>query len=112
MTRDCRPAAGPCPASSLPVTRAASVAHRAPSRRGLENRFRRTFGRGLHAEITRRRVERAKTLLTETDLYTPDIAAECAWPSASHFSVVFKRWTGSAPTAYRREHAPSFTVRP
>ena len=72
------------------------------SRRSLERRFRKALGRGIGQEIRRCHVERARTLLATTDLSMPEIAHLCGFGEAKHLSVVFRRETGSPPTAYRR----------
>ncbi len=49
------------------------------------------------------RVERAKMLLSCTDMPVADIALELQFATASHFSVVFKRIAGQSPAQYRAE---------
>ena len=72
------------------------------SRRVLESRFRKLLGRTPHAEIVRVQVERARELLTQTDLPLKTIAQRVGIPHAEYLSVVFKRATGHSPGAYRR----------
>lgn len=72
------------------------------SRRSLETRYKSTFGFTMGEHIIRVKVKRACELLEYTDFYTPDIAAECNWPSASHMGVMFKRHMKMTPTEYRR----------
>lgn len=74
------------------------------SRRSLETKFRAAFGLTVREQIERVRLNRARALLRETNLLTPDIAAECGWTSASRMSEAFRRETGQTPTAYRRSH--------
>lgn len=50
------------------------------------------------------RVERAKLLLTSTDLSVGEIAERLRFSSSSHFSDTFRRLTGMLPQAYRQEH--------
>jgi LacI family transcriptional regulator len=73
------------------------------SRRALELRFRKTLGRPVNAEIQRVKVERAKRLLTETDLSIERIAAASGFASSGYLIRLFKRDTGLAPSSYRRE---------
>jgi AraC family transcriptional regulator len=54
-----------------------------------------------HQFVLRRRIERAKTLLTESCLTVSDIAAACGFASTSRFTSAFRRVTRSTPTAYR-----------
>jgi LacI family transcriptional regulator len=74
------------------------------SRRTLERAFRKHVNRGIREEIVRARVARAARLLIETDLPTPDVAAHAGFSSASKLSAVFRKETGSTPTAFRRSH--------
>lgn len=69
--------------------------------------FKREVGEGLNAYITQRRVERAKDLLTATELRTEEIAAQTGFSSASYFSAVFKNKTGQSPGEYRRKNLKS-----
>jgi AraC family L-rhamnose operon regulatory protein RhaS len=51
--------------------------------------------------LFRLRLERAKTLLRETDIKIVDIALECGYASSQYFSNSFRQATGSSPTQYR-----------
>ncbi len=79
------------------------VSHVQLSRRSLEIRFQRTMGRTVHAEIQRVRLERAKQLLTETDLPVPKIAEATGYGSASYLGQVFRQALGTTPARYRRQ---------
>ena len=59
-----------------------------------------TSFRALSAESRR---ARAETLLAANRLSIGDIAAELGFSDLSSFSQAFKRWTGVAPSAYRRQ---------
>jgi len=74
------------------------------SRRRLEVEFRRCLGRTPKDEILRMRIENAKRLLAQTDLQMPLVAERSGFAYTERFSTVFKRKTGTTPTAYRREH--------
>ncbi|VGO23036.1 AraC family transcriptional regulator [Pontiella sulfatireligans] len=52
--------------------------------------------------LWRIRMERAKTLLRETDVKIIDIAFECGYGSSQYFSNSFKQATGATPSAYRK----------
>jgi LacI family transcriptional regulator len=78
------------------------LAHVAVPRRRLERAFRRFVNRGIGEEITRVKLRRARELLVESDLPTPDIAARSGFSSASKLSAVFRRELNLTPTAYRR----------
>lgn len=71
------------------------------SRRSLENRFRRFFSRSLHEEIWRVHFERAKKLLTTTDLGLQDVAERSGFRTASALANLFKQKTGLTPRTYR-----------
>lgn len=79
------------------------VRHVELSRRTLEVRFQKTVGRTVHAEIQRVRLERAKRLLTETDLPIPRIADATGYGSASYLGQVFRQALGTTPARFRRQ---------
>ena len=72
------------------------------SRRVLESRFSKLLGRTPHQEILRCRIERAKELLTGTDLPLKAIADRTGIEHAEYLSVVFRRVAGLPPGEYRR----------
>ena len=47
------------------------------------------------------RCEKAKELLTESDLSISEIGEKVGFVSSAHFSHVFKKLTGTTPSAYR-----------
>ena len=47
------------------------------------------------------RCEKAKTLLAESDLGISEIGEAVGFVSSAHFSHVFKKLTGTTPSAYR-----------
>jgi len=63
--------------------------------------FRQTTGLPPHRFVLERRIERAKSLLRETDLSITEIAHRIGCASHSHFSVLFRRKTGQTPRDYR-----------
>ncbi len=74
----------------------------AVSRRSLERRFRATLRRGLAEEIRRVRMDRAKSLLSGTELPIAQVAANSGFSEAKHLSTVFRRETGVTPSEHRR----------
>ncbi len=73
------------------------------SRRVLERRFQDSLGRSPHAMIQHERVERAKSLLTTTDLSVGLIAERCGFQSNERLTVNFRESVGVPPAIYRRD---------
>lgn len=71
----------------------------------LRRHFRRQTGMGLKEYILRVRVRRAKELLAQTHLTIAEVAEKSGFDDAFHFSRLFRRYEGLAPTAYRRTQA-------
>lgn len=67
----------------------------------------RLFRQGLdqtpHQYLTQRRIERAKTLLTDGDLGVTEVCFAVGFRSVGSFSALFRRVVGLAPSAYRDE---------
>jgi AraC-like DNA-binding protein len=64
--------------------------------------FKRAFGETPHKYLQRRRIERAKELLRETDLMVTAISLEVGFQSLGSFSSGFKDLVGVAPIDYAR----------
>jgi len=77
------------------------VGHFPVTRRSLERRFQRVLGHTILDEITRCRLERAKRLLTETDLPLKAIAIAAGFVTTQRMSKTFQRAVGLAPAKYR-----------
>ncbi len=73
------------------------------SRRVLERRFLTSLGRSPHAMIQHERVERAKNLLTTTDLQVAAIAERCGYQSNERLTVNFRASVGVPPATFRRD---------
>ena len=71
------------------------------SRRVLETRFQKLIGRTPHEEIIRVRLDRARTLLAETDLPLAVIAQRAGFAHVEYLSVVFKKHVGMPPSKFR-----------
>lgn len=71
-----------------------------PSR--LSHRFRAAMGESLSGWLERTRLGRAAHLLDATDLPIAAVAAEVGYADPFHFSGRFRRWSGHAPTVWRR----------
>src|SRR5690348_17460961 len=78
------------PISRLATVSGVSEAHFARS-------FRDAFGVPPHRYLLTRRIERAKTLLRDTDLSITDIAFETGWESLGTFGRTFRDLTGESP---------------
>ena len=81
-----------------------AVQHAGVSRRTLEKRFRRAFGRSLHQEVDRIRFDRAKDLLATTSLKVSDIAGRCGFADYVRFAKRFRLRIGCSPTQYRAQY--------
>ena len=65
--------------------------------------FRQAVGLAPHRYVIKCRIDRAKSLLRETDLSVSEIAHQVGYPNQSHFSVAFHKVTGQTPRRYRSE---------
>ncbi|HEX3000733.1 MAG TPA: helix-turn-helix domain-containing protein [Armatimonadota bacterium] len=71
------------------------------SRRVLERRFRKCLGRTPKEEIMRVKLNRAKELLSQTDLSVGMIAQQTGFSSINYFANVFQREVKTSPRTYR-----------
>jgi AraC-like DNA-binding protein len=67
--------------------------------------FKRTFGDPPHVYITKRRVERARILMTTTSESLSQIALACGLADQSHFCRRFRQVTGMTPATWRRRYS-------
>lgn len=72
------------------------------SRRVMERKFQASLGRSPHSMVQHERVERAKSLLTATDLSVAAIAERCGFQSNERLTVNFREVVGVPPAVYRR----------
>jgi len=63
--------------------------------------FKKLTGQTPHAYLAGIRIERARRLLSETDLSIAEIGERVGYQSASHFTKVFRESTGSTPTQFK-----------
>ena len=68
----------------------------------LSSLFKRETGVAVSEYIRRRRVDTARTLLQYTEFSCVEIAEYLCFSSDSHFSRVFRAYTGQTPREYRR----------
>jgi AraC-like DNA-binding protein len=88
-----------------PLTPARIAAHAYVSPQHLNRLFRAERDSSVMEYVTRRRLEKARSLLRETSLPIQRIGVMCGYPSAAHFSRLFARHAGRPPAAFRRCHA-------
>ena len=65
--------------------------------------FKEQSGTNFFAFVEALRIEKAKSLLKETDLKINEIAEQIGYASANSFCRAFKRATGDSATGYRSE---------
>lgn len=66
--------------------------------------FRQSTGLAPHEWLMRRRIEKAKGLLTQGTLSLAEIAADCGYADQSHMARAFRRSVGTSPTSWRRAY--------
>ena len=77
------------------------------SRAHFSREFRHAFGESPHAYLLTRRLERAATLLRNTDHSVADICFSVGLQSLGSFTTSFTRTYGHSPTAYRLAFPPA-----
>ena len=73
------------------------------SRSGFQHLYKKMFGVSVINDVINGRLERAKRLLSSTDLTVAEIAAKCGYSTEYNFMRQFKSRTGKTPTEYRRQ---------
>ncbi|MEL6263827.1 MAG: AraC family transcriptional regulator [Cyanobacteria bacterium J06626_6] len=63
--------------------------------------FKATIGQTPHKYVVQRRIERAKVLLSVTELPILEIAAQTGFSNPSHFTSQFRKHAGATPRQYR-----------
>ena len=69
--------------------------------------FKKMKGTTLLAFHNQLRCEAAKELLTQPELPIAHIASSVGFVSPAHFSQIFKKYTGTSPSDYRKEYFDS-----
>jgi AraC-like DNA-binding protein len=77
------------------------------SRSHFSREFRRAFGEPPHAYLLTRRLERAATLLRNTDRSVAEICFSVGLQSVGSFTTSFTRMYGRSPTVYRESFPPA-----
>lgn len=70
----------------------------------LSRAFRKAFGESLGAYQRRLRVREACDRLRDEEQSLAEIALSAGFTDQSHFTRVFRRFTGTTPAAFRRKH--------
>ena len=91
-------------AEPLDVPTLAAIAHLSASQFGRV--FKEVYGETPHRYLQRRRVERAMTLLRQTDRPVTDIAWDVGFASLGTFSRTFSTVVGCSPSEFRAKHDP------
>lgn len=91
-------------AESLDVATLARIAHLSPSQ--FARVFKEVFGETPHRYLQRRRIERAMTLLRQTDRRITDISWDVGFASLGTFTRTFAKVAGCTPGEFRARHAP------
>ena len=68
--------------------------------------FRRSFGEPPHLYLLRRRIDRAKQLMRNTQQTLSEIALSCGLSDQAHLSRIFRRFEGETPNGWRRRSSP------
>jgi LacI family transcriptional regulator len=74
------------------------------SRRMLEKRFKAAVGRSPYSEVLRLRVERAKSLLADTDMPVSEVAEASGFGQAKQLHAIFTREVGMTPSTFRKTY--------
>lgn len=72
----------------------------------LRTLFRQATGMKPAQFITRRRIERGRRLLVQTDRSVKEISAQCGFKDPAFFNRVFRVATGVSPSFYRKQASP------
>ena len=92
----------------LTVDDLAAAAHL--SRAHFSREFRRAFGESPYSYLLTRRLERAATLLRNTDYSVAGICMAVGLTSVGSFTSSFTRHLGMSPTKYRRSFPSASTL--
>jgi AraC family transcriptional regulator len=68
----------------------------------LSSQFRKIMRISPHQYVLQRRIRRAKEMLGHTHLSLSEIGSRVGFGNPQHFTTVFRRIAGVAPSAYRR----------
>ena len=83
----------------LALEEIAAAAHLSPFH--FARLFKKLTGTAPHAYLAALRVQRAESLLSETDLSITEVGTRVGYSSSSHFAKAFRQSTGLSPSAFR-----------
>lgn len=72
------------------------------SRSGFQHLYSHTFGVSVIHDVIKGRIEKAKSLLSQTNFSITEISTKCGYKSEFHFMRQFKKETGMTPTEFRQ----------
>lgn len=75
------------------------------SRSVLQRRFRATFNKTVHEVVIEARLERARELLTNTNLPLPEVAEKSGFKHGEYLGAVFKKHFGETPAQFRKANS-------
>lgn len=93
------------PLATISIAEAAGV-----NRSYLQSLFKCEFGCSIMEYVTRFRINRAKFLLTNTQLHIADVAVEVGFTSRQNFALAFQKATGLNPSVFRKQTQIDFKV--
>ncbi|MDF2960353.1 MAG: response regulator [Paenibacillus sp.] len=70
----------------------------------FSNLFKKQTGESFTTYLTRYRTDKAKMLLTNTDMKISEIADAVGYADSNYFATAFKQIAGCPPTEYRKQH--------
>jgi len=79
------------------------------SRSSLERRFKDALGCTVRAGVRRFQLDRARRLISDTDMPLKQVAAETGFPSVQHMTTLFGRAFGQSPARYRASTAGRYS---
>ena len=72
------------------------------SRSSFQHLYKKMFGTSVMKDVTKGRIERAKRLLSSTNLTVNEIAVRCGYSNEYNFMRRFRDMCGQTPTEYRK----------
>ena len=88
----------------LSLSDLAKVSNLSPSH--FAKLFKKSTGCSPYQFLMRRRIERARHLLTSTNATIGQIAIDCGFGDQMHLTLTFKKMTGATPATFRKKHLP------